>query len=138
MRIAALLAALLLAPVLAFAAMPDAPATDPQGSVETLDPPADDGELSRFVDTLVSLVGLRHGAMMRLHAEPDPSKQAEIKTEAFSAMTSTVEEHGLTVGRYNEIATALQSDPSLQDRIGSLMQQLSEAAPTEQPPTDQE
>lgn len=121
MRIAALLAALLLAPVLAFAGS--------ESQAQSLDPPANDTELSRFVDTFVNLVGLRHGAMMRLHAEADPDKQDEIKAEAFSAMTSTVEQHGLTVDRYNDIATALQNDAELQDRVGTLLQQLAEAPP---------
>jgi hypothetical protein len=122
MRIAALLAALLLAPFLAVASS--------ESQAQLLDPPTNDSELSRFVDAFINLVGLRHGTMIRLHEEADPEKQNEIKSEALNAMTSTVEQHGLTVDRYNDIATALQNDSELQDRVGTLLQQMAEASPS--------
>ncbi len=126
MNTSALLAALL---ALAFAAAPVAAATE-EGSGDSaiiqapLNPAPDDVELSTFVSAFVRLVGVQHGYMVMMQDEHDPSRLDDMKAQAVEDMTEAVEQDGMTVHRYNQIATALQTDSGLQGRVADILHEL--------------
>lgn len=131
-----LLSAALLALTLTFSA-PAAAATDqgpgqpPAEGGQAMEPQPDDGELTEFVAAFVRLVGVQHGYMMLMQSEEDPAKLEDLKTSAIEDMTTAVEQDGLSVDRYNQIATALRSDTELQGRVEGIMQQMAETPPEE-------
>lgn len=84
----------------------------------------DDGELSAFVAAFLRLVGVQHGYMMLMRDEDDPARLQDIKQSAMADMKNAVEQDGLTVDRYNEIAVSVRDDPSVRDRVEGLLQQL--------------
>lgn len=117
----AVMAALLAVAAPAFAAVEDSgPA--PQAQAPTASP--DDGELNAFVAAFVRLVGVQHGYMLMLRDENDPSRVEEIKQSALTDMKSAVEQDGLTVDRYNQIALSVRDDPSIRDKVETMLQQM--------------
>lgn len=127
MKISVLPAALVAA-TLAFAApavaIPDdRPMTT---AAESAAPKPDDGELSNFVAAFVRLMGVQHGYMMLMQDEQDPAKLEQIKNSAVADMTEAVEQDGLSVDRYNQIALAVRDSPELQGRVETILQQLAE------------
>lgn len=117
--------ALAVSPGLAPAATSDPPAAT--GSAVQLQPAPSDHELTTFVSALVRLVGLQHGYMMMMREEEDPVRIEEIKRHAVEDMTSAVQQDGMSIDRYNAIATALKSDSGLQGRVESILRQIAEA-----------
>ena len=94
---------------------------------QTLTPPPDDTELGNFVAAFVRLVGVQHGYMVMMQNEADPSKVEEMKRHAMEDMTNAVQSQGMTIERYNAIATALESDPGLQNRVEAILRQMAAA-----------
>ncbi|MBI5163674.1 MAG: DUF4168 domain-containing protein [Magnetospirillum sp.] len=84
----------------------------------------DDRELSDFVAALVRLIGVQHGYMMMIQAEPDPGRAEAMKRQAVEDMTAAVERDGLSVDRYNAIAIAVKDSPELQGRVEAILQQM--------------
>jgi len=98
----------------------------------------DDSELSAFVAAFLSLVGVQHGYMMMLRDEEDPARLEEIKQSAMTDMKSAVEQDGLTVDRYNQIALSVRDDPALRDKVQTLLQQMAAGPSDEQVNPDDE
>ncbi len=94
---------------------------------QPLTPPPDDAELGHFVAAFVKLVGVQHGYMVMMENESDPAKVEEMKHHALEDMTNAVQSQGMTVARYNAIATALETDPDLQTRVESILRQMAAA-----------
>jgi len=98
----------------------------------------DDSELSAFVAAFLRLVGVQHGYMMMLRDEEDPARLEEIKQSAMTDMKSSVEQDGLTVDRYNQIALSVRDDPALRDKVQTLLQQMAAGPSDEQVNPDDE
>lgn len=106
------------------ASMPAAADAPPLVGGETLAPAPDDGELSRFVSAFLRLVGVQHGYLLMMRTEDDPVRLAEMKRHALEDMSAAVRQDGMTVERYNAIATALGHDSGLQGRVEAILQQM--------------
>lgn len=100
--------------------------SNPALSEEQITQEFDDGELNDFVAAFVRMIGVQHGYMMMLQNEADPGKAEELKATALSAMEEAIQQDGLSVDRYNQIALAVRDDPQLQGRVEGILQQLAE------------
>jgi hypothetical protein len=85
------------------------PAVPPTAAPATPEAPGQagsftDAELGQYVKAALAVQGIQQDA-----ATPDADKQAR--------MAAAVQAEGLTPQKFNEIATASQSDPTLQQRI---------------------
>lgn len=85
-----------------------------------------DRELNDFVAAFVRMIGVQHGYMMLLQNEADPGKADELKASALAAMEEAIQQDGMSVDRYNQIASAVRDDPELQGRVEGILQQLAE------------
>ncbi|MBC7906584.1 MAG: DUF4168 domain-containing protein [Rhodospirillaceae bacterium] len=134
------LSAPLVALALAFTSPVLAAPSDPTPTQqsETTEAQPDDGELSNFVAAFVRLIGVQHGYMMIMQDEEDPNRLESIKRDALDDMTTAVEQDGLSVDRYNEIALAVRDDPNLQGRVEAILQQLASDPSAEQPAPEEE
>ncbi|MCR6629553.1 MAG: DUF4168 domain-containing protein [Magnetospirillum sp.] len=132
---AALLGAALVAAAPAIAVEQSTPAT-PQEEPAAATP--DDGELSAFVAAFLRLIGVQHGYMMVMRDEQDPARLEEIKQSALMDMKSAVEQDGMTVDRYNQIALSVRDDPGLRDRVEGMLQQLAAEPSGPAPQADEE
>lgn len=80
-------------------------------------------QLQQFVDAQTSIVEIQQDFSARLQGVEDPDQAHELQVQANEEMTGAVEDAGLDVQTYNEIAMAIQNDPELQDRLTQMMQQ---------------
>lgn len=122
------LPAAIVAAVLAFGATPVMASPNYANPVqsEALQPQPDDSELSSFVAAFVRLMGVQHGYMMLLQQEEDPVRAEELKEQAVTDMEAAIEQDGMSVERYNNIALAIRDDPQLQNRVEGIIDQLAE------------
>ena len=117
---ASILMALGLSPP-AFAEQPQQAA--PQAPMPETAPATDfsDSELQKFVDVQGDLEEIRNEYSGRLESTEDPDQAAKLQQEASQKMVQTVQNEGLDVETYSNIALAIQSDAQLRDKVQSML-----------------
>lgn len=94
----------------------------PKGDQVQVDTPSfKDAELQKFAELQKPLQEIRTDYSQRLQSTQKPEEAADLQKEATDKMVEVVEDSGLEVQTYNQIAVALQSNPELQAKVKSLM-----------------
>ena len=122
MKIRNLLSLILLALALAFAGSVAAQERELPGQQAAPDIQVTDQQLEQFVDAQTAIVEIQQDFSAQLEQVDDPEKAHELQVEANEEMTGAVEDAGLTVESYNQIAMAIQNDPELQERLTRMIQ----------------
>lgn len=78
-------------------------------------------QLELFVEVQTDIDEIRTEYSARLATVEDPADAAALQEEAGQLMVDAVEEIGLEVATYNNIAFAIQNDPELLERVQSMM-----------------
>lgn len=91
-------------------------------------PPAEDinvsdQQLQQFADAQVEISSIQQEFSGRLQGVEDPEEAHELQLEANEQMTAAVEDAGLDVESFNQIAMAIQNDPELQQKLTELLEQ---------------
>lgn len=81
----------------------------------------DDAQLETFVAVQPVLDGIRADYAQRLETAADADEAAALQESAGVEMVNVVQEAGLDVSTYNQIAMTLQQDDQLRERIESMM-----------------
>ncbi|TGG93964.1 DUF4168 domain-containing protein [Natronospirillum operosum] len=116
-RISALLAALMMSlGIAAFAGAQEDTMTDMPGEADI-----SDTDLERFVDVQTDIQEITADYSSRLEGVDDPDEAAQLQQEASQMMVEAVEDTGLDVATYNNIAVALETDEELRERVQSMM-----------------
>ncbi len=76
-----------------------------------------DQTIDTFVDAFVAVQDIREDFTERLHGASDEAEAQALQAEAQEKMLRAVEESGMSVQEYNEVALALQNDPELMQRV---------------------
>lgn len=125
-RITACATALGLATAMAAApALADDYDTPPPPPQEQQAAPLTEEKLDQFVEALSEVHEIRNEAAQELEATTDPEDAQAVQQKAQQQMIEAVEEAGLTIEEYNQIATMMGSDPELQERISARLEERS-------------
>ena len=81
-----------------------------------------DTELQLFVEVQSDIQTIVQDYSARLEGTDDAEAAAELQQEASQRMVAAVEDIGLDVATYNNIAVALEQDEALQERVRDMMQ----------------
>ncbi|WP_334119428.1 DUF4168 domain-containing protein [Limnobacter sp.] len=100
---------------------PGQPGSAPQAAPTA--PAADfrDDDLEKFAEVQKPLQEIRTDYSERLQSTQQPDQAAKLQQEATDKMMEVIEDSGLEVATYNQIAVALQSNPELQAKVKSMM-----------------
>lgn len=82
-----------------------------------------DQQLEQFADAQTEISSIQQEFSGRLQGVEDPEKAHELQLEANEQMTEAVEEAGLDVESFNQIAMAIQNDPELQQKLTELLEE---------------
>lgn len=98
-------------------------APDKGPAPQAQDVPTDfsDNELKKFASVQEDLEGIRSEYSGKLENTEDPDQAAELQQEASHKMVQVVQDAGMDVETYSNIALALQSDAELRDKVQSMM-----------------
>lgn len=117
---------ILLATVLAapFMWAPLAVSADSGTDTEQEAPSADvsDEEIESFAAAMSDVQQLGQEWTQRMEETEDQEELSEMQQQAQEEMIGAIEDHGMTVEEYNEIATAAQQDPELAQEIQAAAQ----------------
>lgn len=92
-----------------------------QQQPETID--VSDEQLEQFADAQVEIASIQQDFSARLQEVDDPEKAHDLQLEANEEMTAAVEEAGLDVESFNQIAMSIQNDPDLQQKLTEMLEQ---------------
>lgn len=81
-----------------------------------------DQQLQQFANAQIEISEIQQDFSSRLQEIEDPEKAHELQMEANEEMTAAVEDAGLDVQSFNQIAMAIQNDPELQQRLTDMLQ----------------
>ena len=99
---------------------PMAVAGDMEGEMEMEEPPevdVSDEEIQSFAAAMIDVQELGQEWTQRMQETEDQEELSQMQQEAQEEMIGAIEDHGMTVEEYNEIATAAQQDPELAQEI---------------------
>lgn len=91
-----------------------------QQQPETID--VSDAQLEQFADAQTQIADIQEDFSGRLQDVEDPEKANELQREANEEMTAAVEDAGLDVESFNQIAMAIQNDPELQEKLSEMIE----------------
>ena len=74
-------------------------------------------QIDTFVSAFVAVQEVRNDFSERLQGAEDESEAQSMQQEAQDEMVQAVEDSGMTVEEYNEVAMALQNDPELMQEV---------------------
>ncbi|RLK50340.1 uncharacterized protein DUF4168 [Alkalispirillum mobile] len=83
----------------------------------------DDDSLEQFADAYIDITEIQEDYTQRLEGTEDPDEARNLQQEANDEMVDAIENHGLSVPEYSEIATALDTDPELRDELAGMIQE---------------
>lgn len=81
-----------------------------------------DAELQSFAKASTAITEIQQDYSLRMQNADDPQAASELQQQANEKMVGAVEEAGLDVETFNMIATAVQSDPNLQQKLQQIGQ----------------
>jgi hypothetical protein len=84
-----------------------------------------DEKLDQFVDAMTDVIAIRDEVSAELEATEDTAEAQQLQRDAQVRMIEAVENSGLTLEEYNQIAAMMGSDPELQEKINSKVQESS-------------
>lgn len=90
-----------------------APGAQPQA--EQID--VSDDEVEGFVDAYMAVQGVNQEYTQKLQEVEDPEKATELQQEAQGEMQSAVDESGLSIEKYQQIANQAGQDEELRGKI---------------------
>lgn len=80
-----------------------------------------DSDLKQFALVQDDLESIRSQYSGKLESTENPDKAAELQQEASQKMVQVVQDAGMDVETYSNIALALQRDAELRDKVQSMM-----------------
>ncbi len=83
----------------------------------------DQQELERFADAYVEVGEIHNEYSQRLEEAADPDQAQEVQQEANDRMVEAIQEKGLEVQDYSEIAAALERDPEMRDEVVTMIEE---------------
>jgi hypothetical protein len=85
-----------------------------------------EAKLNQFVVALAEVQEIRAEAIDDLETATEPYVAKEVEQEARERMFEAVEDAGLTIEEYNQIAALMGTDPELRERVQAKLDQLEE------------
>ncbi|MGO1618265.1 MAG: DUF4168 domain-containing protein [Oceanisphaera sp.] len=82
--------------------------------------PITDGDLKKFVAANQDVAKVRDEFTEKLNEETDQQKAQQLQMQAQEQMLAAVKEHNLDALTYNAIASRIQTDTKLQERVSAL------------------
>lgn len=74
-------------------------------------------EIESFAVAVIEIEQINQVVQQEMQAADTPEEQQQVQEQATAQMIEAIEAEGMTVDDYNEIATAVQTDPELAGQI---------------------
>ena len=90
-----------------------------------MQPTINQQQLQTFATAALEVQRISDDYQSKFEASNTPQERQKIQQEATDKMTKAVEEQGLTVDQYNQVARAAQADANVAKQINDYLRQAS-------------
>lgn len=80
-----------------------------------------DQQLEQFADSYLDILDIQQDFTQRLEQTEQPEQAQQLQQEANQEMVQAIEDNGLDVQEYTEIARAMDTDPQLRQQVVELV-----------------
>ena len=80
-----------------------------------------DQQLNRFADSYIDILEIQQVFTAKLERAEEPQQAQELQQEANQKMIGAIEDNGLNVQEYTEIARAMDTDHDLREQVIQLV-----------------
>ncbi len=80
-------------------------------------------QIERFVDAYLDIIGIQEEYTAEIEGTDGAEEARELQEQANDEMVAAIEDNGLSVPEYSEIANAMDMDPELRDEVSSRIQE---------------
>ena len=95
----------------------------PPGPAEQPAVEVSEADMQKFAEIYVDVETTRAQVAEEMTAEEEvPAEEAQVRLQ--EELAATIEEHGWSVDRYNEVATAISNDPEKRDKTVELINKM--------------
>lgn len=112
-------AGLTLAPITAATAQQQQQGQQPPAAADNIT----QGELETFAMASLEVQRISQSYQPRMESAEDAAQKKAVQQEAIEEMTAAVRDSGMSVQKYNQIATAVRSNPGLASQVQDYMRQ---------------
>ena len=84
-------------------------------------PTFSDQQIEYFVDAYLDIINIQEEYTGQVQATEDPEEARTLQEEANNEMIEAIEDNGLSVPEYSEIANAMDMNPELRDQVASMI-----------------
>lgn len=81
-------------------------------------------DIQKFAEIYVNVEETRKELSQKMNEAGDRQEAQEIQAEMHSEIVSTIKDHGWSLNRYNQVATAINEDPQLRQQAMDAIEQL--------------
>ncbi len=82
-----------------------------------------DDQIDRFVDAYLDIIDIQEEYTAQIEGTDGAEEARELQEQANDEMVAAIEDNGLTVPEYSEIANAMDMDPELRDQVSAQIQE---------------
>jgi len=86
-------------------------------------PEVTDEQVQAFVDAYVAVNDVREEYTARMQEAEDQEEAQALQMEANEAMSAAIEESGLSVEEYQEVAMAVSADPEVREQVTQMLEE---------------
>ena len=105
------------------ATAPESTTTEPSATTATA--PVTDAKIDQFATAYVAVQQIQAKTSEKLNTTPDTEKANQVKAAAENEMIQAVQQSGLQVDEFNQIAQLMASDVALRSKVIEKVQQRS-------------
>ena len=86
-------------------------------------PEVSDDQIQAFVDAYVAVNEVREEYTARMQEAEDQEAAQALQMEANEAMSAAIEDSGLSVEEYQEVAMAVSADPDVREQVTQMLEE---------------
>ncbi len=84
-------------------------------------PTFSDQQIQRFVDAYLDIIQIQEQYTGQVQATDSAEEARELQEQANNEMIGAIEENGLSVPEYSEMANAMDMNPELRDQVAAMI-----------------
>ncbi len=86
-------------------------------------PEVSESQINAFVEAYIAVNEVREEYTARLQEAEDQEQAQELQQEANEAMTAAIEDNGMSIEEYQEVAMAVNADADVREQVTTMLEE---------------
>lgn len=86
-------------------------------------PEVSESQINAFVEAYIAVSEVREDYTARLQEAEDQEQAQQLQQEANDAMTAAIEDNGMSIEEYQEVAMAVNADADVREQVTTMLEE---------------